>query len=329
MTAELKAPMTEDLVWANVMRPRIPLVYLDLNTIIYIARALSGDTKVPESYVHLHKAALRAKFERRAMFPLSGEHLWEISKITNPKQRGDLADILETASRPCPSGFGTSSTIMKLEGNDQQRDRPALDPPCSGKTTAGSVLAAERSSPGHGRIHLEVDTLFDLLFPGSDRNRDDRLRAYDGTHLLARMFVDHGETVVLEFTYARRDQRASLLKALAGSSASLWVVEFFVTPQEAVSRFRERRQATDLDEALVRERADAFPYFDEALRVESSAGTPEDHAQSIITWLQQGPRPVCPRGVDSGWKGLELRAALSSATSRARLCCARHATSPT
>ncbi|MET8093009.1 AAA family ATPase [Micromonospora sp. NPDC005220] len=165
-------------------------------------------------------------------------------------------------------------------------------PPCSGKTTAGAVLAAEQYSSGHGRIHLEVDTLFDLLFPGSDRNRDDRLRAYDGTHLLARMFVDHEETVVLECTYARRDQRASLLKALAGSSASLRVVEFFVTPEEAVSRFRERHQATDLDEALVRERADAFPYFDEALRLESSAGTPEEHAQSIIRWLQQSPRPV-------------------------------------
>ena len=63
---------------------------------IYIARALSGDTKVPGSYVALHTAALLAKSEQRAMFPLSGAHLWEISKITNPKQRGDLADILES-----------------------------------------------------------------------------------------------------------------------------------------------------------------------------------------------------------------------------------------
>lgn len=98
MTFQLKAPMTEGLVWANVMRPRIPLVYLDLNTIIFIARALRGDTKVPGSYVDLYKAARLAKFEQRAMFPLSGEHLWEISKITDPKQRGDLADILETLS---------------------------------------------------------------------------------------------------------------------------------------------------------------------------------------------------------------------------------------
>lgn len=165
-------------------------------------------------------------------------------------------------------------------------------PPCSGKTAAGKVLAEKRTSSGHSRIHLEVDTLFELLFPGSDRNRDDRMRTYDAAHLLARMFVNRGEFVFLECTYARRDQRASLLEALACSSAPLWVVEFFVTPDEAVSRFRERRQATDLDETLVRERAAEFPYFDEALRMESSSGTPAEHARSIIAWLQQGPRPV-------------------------------------
>ncbi|MEU4366642.1 hypothetical protein [Micromonospora chersina] len=71
--------MTGELVGANVMRPRIPLVYLDLNTTIYIARARSGDTKVPRSYGDLYTAALRATFEQRAMFPLSGEHLWEIA----------------------------------------------------------------------------------------------------------------------------------------------------------------------------------------------------------------------------------------------------------
>lgn len=32
------------------------------------------------------------------MFPLGESHLWEISKITDPKQRGHLADILETLS---------------------------------------------------------------------------------------------------------------------------------------------------------------------------------------------------------------------------------------
>ncbi|MEU4421103.1 AAA family ATPase [Actinoplanes sp. NPDC024001] len=172
-------------------------------------------------------------------------------------------------------------------------------PPCSGKSTAGKILAAA----GHGRIHLQVDALFDLLFPDSDRSRDDRMRAYDAAHLLTRMFTDRGETVVLECTYARRDQRASLAAALAGSAAPLLVVEFFVTPGEAVHRFRQRDQATDLDEALVRERAEAFPYCAEALRVDSAAGTPEEHAKSVIAWLEQDPQPVDPQAWTRAGRG--------------------------
>lgn len=90
--------MTTELVWAKVMRPRVPLVYLDLNTIIYIARALRGHTTVPAGYKELHDAALRAKAEKRAMFPLGEAHLWEIAKITDPRQRGHVADILEVLS---------------------------------------------------------------------------------------------------------------------------------------------------------------------------------------------------------------------------------------
>jgi hypothetical protein len=90
--------MATELVWANVMRSRVPLVYLDLNTIIYFARALGGHTTVPAGYKELHDAALRAKAEKRAMFPLGEAHLWEIAKITDPRQRGHLADILEILS---------------------------------------------------------------------------------------------------------------------------------------------------------------------------------------------------------------------------------------
>jgi len=85
--------MCEDLVWARVMRPRTPLVYLDLNTIIYIARALRGASG-PPGYAELYAAAIRAKSQQRAQFPLGEAHLWEIAKIADPRQRGHLADIL-------------------------------------------------------------------------------------------------------------------------------------------------------------------------------------------------------------------------------------------
>ena len=114
-------------------------------------------------------------------------------------------------------------------------------PPCSGKSTVGRVLASGASSSRPQRLHIEVDSLFDLLLPRSDRNRDDRMLAYDSAHLLARMFLERGTTAVLECTYARIEQRLSLVDALAGvPAAPLWVVECFVSPEEAVRRFRRR-----------------------------------------------------------------------------------------
>lgn len=161
-------------------------------------------------------------------------------------------------------------------------------PPCSGKSSVGRLLATDPPS-----IHIEVDSLFSLLLPDSDRSREDRMLAYDAAHLLARMCLDRGRTVVLECTYARREQRSSLLAALADvPEAPVRVVELFVSPDDAVQRFRQRRQATDLDEALVRERATAFPYFDQALRLTSSAAPPDVLARDVSEWLGQDPPSV-------------------------------------
>ena len=85
-------------MWANVMRPRIPLVYLDLNSIICIARGLAGESSVHPAYSRLYNAAIVAKSEQRAAFPLGEAHLWEISKIKDPRQRNDLADVAEALS---------------------------------------------------------------------------------------------------------------------------------------------------------------------------------------------------------------------------------------
>ena len=162
-------------------------------------------------------------------------------------------------------------------------------PPCAGKSSVGHVLARE---PSLVRLLLiEVDSLFSLLLPGSDRNRDDRLLAYDAAHALARLVFDRGHIPVLECTYSRSPQRASLLAAMADRpSAPLWVVEFVVSPDGAVARFRRRHQATDLDEGLVRERVGTFPYSDQALRLDSSAAAPAELARRITAWLRDEPR---------------------------------------
>ncbi len=91
---------------------------------------------------------------------------------------------------------------------------------------------------------------------------------------------------MLERTYGRRQQRASLLKVMADiPAAPLWIVEFFISPDDAVQRFRRRHQATDLDEQLVREHAETYPYSDQALRLESSAAAPDELAARVATWL--------------------------------------------
>lgn len=173
-------------------------------------------------------------------------------------------------------------------------------PPCSGKSTVGRLL---RSASTERRVHLEVDALFSLLLPGSDRNRHDRLLAYDAAHAVARSLLARGEGVVLECTYARHEQRSSLIEALGG--AALWVVEVSVTPDEAVRRFRTRHQATDLDDEGVRERAAAFPYSSLALRLDSAAAAPEELARQVASWLHAGPRPVEPRAWAEAGRGWE------------------------
>jgi predicted kinase len=115
--------------------------------------------------------------------------------------------------------------------------------------------------------------------------------AYDAAHLLARMFFLHGQTPVLECTYSRLQQRASLVEAMAEiPSAPLWIVEFSVSPDEAVQRWRRRNQPRDLNEQLVRKRAETFPYSDEALQLKSSSAVaPDDLARQIKEWLERQP----------------------------------------
>lgn len=164
-------------------------------------------------------------------------------------------------------------------------------PPCAGKSSVGKVLAT--GSSRSGRHLIEVDSVFSLLLPESDRNRDDRMLGYDAAHVLARLLLERGQTPMLECTYSRLQQRASLLTAMADiPAAPLRVVEFFVSPDDAVQRFRRRHQATDLNEQLVRERAETFPYCDQALRLMSSAAAPDELADQITTWLRDQPGSI-------------------------------------
>jgi len=159
-------------------------------------------------------------------------------------------------------------------------------PPCSGKSSAGRILT-QLHSP-EPAIYVSVDALFDQLLPNSDRGPRDRMLAYEAAHALARAIFDHGHIPILECTYARRDQRASLANAF--DDAALHLVEFVITAEQALPRFRSRDQETDLDEQSLRAKVESFPYTPDALRLDPS--TPGDHARQIQAWLNADPSAI-------------------------------------
>lgn len=155
---------------------------------------------------------------------------------------------------------------------------------------------------------MEVDALFSLLLPASDRNRDDRMLGYDAAHVLARLLLDRGQMPVLECTYSRRQQRASLMQAFADvPDAPVHVVEVAVAPDDAVLRFRRRHQATDLDEQLVHDRARNFPYSDQALLLVSAGVSPDDPGAADHDLAAAPARTRRPGAVGRGGEGLGLR----------------------
>jgi len=170
----LKVPMTSELVWANVMRPRIPLVYLDLHVVIYMARALGGDTKVPAEYLGLFWAALLAKLDKRAMFPLSGEHIWEIAQITDPKQRCNVANVLATlsdynylAGRTLIAELEIEASMAKILGEDISDKSIALVRSTFGHAfgmVGGLKIVNQNGGDGSAAVRAQMaDAEFDQL----------------------------------------------------------------------------------------------------------------------------------------------------------------------
>ena len=88
-----RVPIADRLVWAQVVRPQQPLVYLDMNHLIELARARVNHGHARPGYSELLDATRRAGREQRAVFPLSGQHLSEVSVVKNPRQRRDVADV--------------------------------------------------------------------------------------------------------------------------------------------------------------------------------------------------------------------------------------------
>jgi hypothetical protein len=89
-----------EIVWPpRVVQPARPpaLVCLDLNHYINLARTAAG-LKAPDGYDGLLRAATGARWQDRAVFPLSGTHYMEMSGILDPAQRASVAEVMESLS---------------------------------------------------------------------------------------------------------------------------------------------------------------------------------------------------------------------------------------
>ena len=73
------------------------LIYLDQKHWIHLAQADTGHRNGPR-YAAALQAARAARAAGTAIFPLSLTHYEETLKITDPRQRGDLARVMEELS---------------------------------------------------------------------------------------------------------------------------------------------------------------------------------------------------------------------------------------
>lgn len=86
-------------VWPDVSRPAVPILYLDLNHFINLAKARQGMGKAPDGYVDLSEALRSAVSSRLIVIPLSAVHIWEMyHRISDPRQRRDVAKVMEELS---------------------------------------------------------------------------------------------------------------------------------------------------------------------------------------------------------------------------------------
>jgi hypothetical protein len=113
VTLPVEAPVP--LVWPSALRqPARPplLVYLDMNHWISLAQAATGHAQ-GAGHLEALDACRAARAGGAALFPLSATHYVEMYNVTDPRQRRDVAAVMEELS-----GFATlasRSTVMVAE----------------------------------------------------------------------------------------------------------------------------------------------------------------------------------------------------------------------
>ena len=111
----MKNPHEPALVWPpSLKRPLTgrPVVYLDVNHWISLAKAAVGHEQ-GDSFKDALDTCRAAAVSGSATFVLAAAHYFEVLKVASPRQRRDIADVMESLT-----GFRTlvdRVTVMKLE----------------------------------------------------------------------------------------------------------------------------------------------------------------------------------------------------------------------
>lgn len=149
-------------------------------------------------------------------------------------------------------------------------------PPCSGKSTLAKRLSDETQI-----AYLQMDRICDRLIPNSAHGPKHREISYRAMHLAAELMLSHGHSVILDATYRHDRHRQSLKEIARRAGAELYRIQCVVSKAAALERFasRVKHPAIDLTPQRVARQLAAYPYTDDALKIDTTQDVRDSLAQ--------------------------------------------------
>jgi predicted kinase len=137
-----------------------------------------------------------------------------------------------------------------------------------------------------------------MLMPNSQRSKDDRDAGYRVMHLLGEELLRNDRDVVFDATYGAREHRRAVEALVTTLAVPLYLIEFHVSPDAAVARFKGRtgHLASDLTEERVRKIAQLYCYSGCGLAVTKEV-EPFSLLEQVNGYLRAGSNVV----IDGRW----------------------------
>jgi predicted kinase len=163
-------------------------------------------------------------------------------------------------------------------------------PPCSGKSTIASHVAARLNLP-----HLSMDATRQRLLPGASHTRADREVAYRAMKMCAELLHKARASVILDAPYGHKEDRDAI-----AAVDPLWI-ECRVSPETAVRRLEARGfvpERPDLTPAIVRESAANWQYSEHALVLDTETLSVDQCVEAVLNAnspQEESPSPAPPR----------------------------------